>query len=229
MTMGIDTEIDFSTFPDSDGEPMAENEVNREQMTDLIFGLWQLLAAHGQVHVSGNLLVYYNAANGRDHISPDVFVAFGVERRTRSKWLTWEEGKFPDVVFEITSPSTQDRDLHEKRQLYARLGAHEYYIYDPEQTLVPPFQGFRRVGSGFAPVPPLPSGGIYSPALDTELRVVEGQLRVIDPATGQPIRTPAEEHAGRLAAEERAAQAEAALQAALAALTERDSRASADH
>jgi Putative restriction endonuclease len=103
--------IDFSTFPDSDGEPMAENDANRIQMSDLIFALQRLLSARDDVYVGGNLLVYYNPANGWDHLSPDVFVAFDASPGLRHSWQTWVEGKFPDVVFEITSPSTESVDL----------------------------------------------------------------------------------------------------------------------
>lgn len=47
--MVVDTKqsIDFSTFPDSDGEPMAENEDNGFQMTNLIFTLDHLLVPLG--------------------------------------------------------------------------------------------------------------------------------------------------------------------------------------
>ncbi len=38
-------EIDWSTFPDADGEPMAENTENLVQMMDLIIALKALLAA----------------------------------------------------------------------------------------------------------------------------------------------------------------------------------------
>src|SRR5437867_893255 len=39
MTIHTRPEIDFSTFPDSDGEPMAETVANRIQMVDLIWAL----------------------------------------------------------------------------------------------------------------------------------------------------------------------------------------------
>ena len=37
----------------------------------------------------------------------------------------------PDVVVEILSPSTQDRDRHIKRAAYSRFGIGEYWIVDP--------------------------------------------------------------------------------------------------
>lgn len=248
MVTSTRPEIDWDTFPTSDGEPMAETIENVVQMVDLMFAVRDLLETQGRarVAVGGNQLMYYNRLNGRDHVSPDVYVALDVTPGGRPKWETWVEGKFPDIVFEITSPSTQDVDLDSKRALYARLGAREYYIYDPQQKLSLSFRGYIRRGDALEPMAAESNGAIVSPLLGAELRQIGIYLRVIDPATGVPIRTPneerhdrrvaeeralleeqarlaAEERAlseerARLAAEERAARAEAALREALAKL-----------
>ncbi len=200
-------EIDWDTFPGSDGEPMAETVENAIQMVDLQFALRCLLETQGRVRVAvgGNHLMYYNQRNGRDHISPDVYVALDVAPGLRPTWKTWEEGKFPDIVFEITSPSTEDVDRGSKLELYTRLGAREYYIYDPQQVMVPPLRAYTRQGNTLAPLTLLPTGAVVSPLLGAELRPVGIYLRVIDLATGLPFRTAEEERRDRIAAEERAA------------------------
>jgi Uma2 family endonuclease len=195
--------IDFSTFPDSDGEPVAENTSNLVQMTDLIYSCQNHLAPRKRYVVGGNQFIYYNSRNGWDHISPDVYVILDVEPGNREKWQTWlEGGKFPDVVFEITSESTEKEALGPKVDLYARLGAQEYYIYDPLQVLQPPFRAFHRQGAMLVPRPLLPGPAIFSPALDAELCVVGRWLRLIDPRSGQPVPVPAEDHAARHEAEQ---------------------------
>ncbi len=203
-------EIDWDTFPGSDGEPMAETVENAIQMVDLQFALRRLLEAQGRarVAVGGNQLMYYNQRNGRDHVSPDVYVALDVAPGLRPTWKTWEEGKFPDIVFEITSPSTEGVDREDKLELYTRLGAREYYIYDPQQVMDPPLRAYSRQGDTLAPLALLPGGGVASPLLRAELRPVGIYLRLIDPATGLPFRTPEEEHRDRVAAQERADLAE---------------------
>ncbi len=236
-------EIDWDTFSSSDGEPMAETVENAIQMVDLQFALRCLLETQGRVRVAvgGNQLMYDNQRNGRDHISPDVYVALDVAPGLRPTWRMWEEGKFPDIVFEITSPSTEDVDRGSKLELYTRLGAREYYIYDPQQVMVPPLRAYTRQGDTLAPLTLLSTGAVVSPLLGAELRPVGIYLRVIDPATGLPFRTADEEQAriaeeqarlaaeerlalegqARLAAEERTARAEAALRDALATLADR--------
>ena len=42
----------------------------------------------------------------------------------------------PDLVIEILSPSTADRDKQLKLSLYARYGVREYWIIDPEQNTI---------------------------------------------------------------------------------------------
>ncbi len=114
MVIRTPEDIDFSTFPESDGQPMAETTANVIQMLDLWWTLGQLFKAQGRdgvTTVGANQFVYYNRFNGRDNISPDVYVIFDRPPPAPPSWKTWIEGKFPDVVFEITSPSTQANDL----------------------------------------------------------------------------------------------------------------------
>jgi len=184
-------EIDFSTFPGKDGKPMADTERNQREMINTMFALRQPLEPQGH-HVGGNLIIYYNPANGLDHLSPDVFVALDRDAELRESWKTWLEGKFPEVVVEIASPSTEGRDIGEKLRRYGALGAREYYIHDPARRLQPAFRGYRAAGGALLPVPNPIGRSIRSEVLGLELRVVDGWLRVIDPASGEPYPTPDE-------------------------------------
>ena len=42
----------------------------------------------------------------------------------------------PDLVVEIRSPSTANRDWTIKRDLYARYGVKEYWVVDPDERRV---------------------------------------------------------------------------------------------
>ena len=212
MSTYIRPTVDYSTFPDTDDEPMAGTEDNQALMIDTIFALRHRLEPEGH-HVGGNLLVYYNPASGLDHLSPDVFVALGSGPERRKKWETWIEGKFPELIVEFASPSTSDRDVGEKIDLYSRLGAEEYYIFDPIPLLQPPFQAYRRSGRRLVAQAIGPEQRIASPVTGLIFGILDGWLRVIDPATGMPLRIPDEEREARIAAERRWEAAERARDA----------------
>ena len=110
-------------YPESDGKPMAETDVHRKVMTDLIDRLIARYAHRDDMYVSGNLLVYYFEGKPEKCLAPDCFVVFGVPAGDRRTYKTWEEGKFPDVVFEITSKKTKKEEkLKDKAERKAGTG-----------------------------------------------------------------------------------------------------------
>ena len=52
-------------YPESDGQPMAETDVHRDLMIDLIAMLREYFHDDPHVYISGNLLLYYKAGNRR--------------------------------------------------------------------------------------------------------------------------------------------------------------------
>jgi len=121
-----------------DGVPL-ESPRHRQQMNVLVDSLELAWVERRDFYVGGNMFFYYSEVQSRrnDFRGPDVFVALGVERRERKGWVVWlEGGKTPDVIIELTSPSTAAIDHGEKKKLYERLKIGEYFIYDPfEGTL----------------------------------------------------------------------------------------------
>ena len=57
----------------------------------------------------------------------------------------------PDLVVEVLSPSTRERDLGVKAHLYARFQVPEYWVVDPEEETVTVYRltedGYHIVGS----------------------------------------------------------------------------------
>jgi Uma2 family endonuclease len=187
------------TYPTSDGRPMAETDLHRDLMMALIQILEHHCADKPMVYVSGNLLIYYVPGNKRKHVAPDVFVVIGVAKKKREYYLTWEEGKNPTVVIEITSSSTKQEDIKKKFELYRDvLEVKEYFLFDPRRDyLEPRLQGYRLSKGEYAPIPMI-DGRMPSKILGLHLETEGSNLRLFNPETGQWLPT----------AEERAAQAE---------------------
>ena len=201
-------------YPSGDGKPMAENDAQLLAIHYAIGALRVYYEARSDVYVSGDLLMYYEEGNAGVSVAPDVFVVFGVEDRKRRHYLVWEEGKAPDFVLEVASKSTWREDLGPKRDVYARLGVKEYWMYDPTgEYFTPVLQGLRLAGSAYVRQLAVksPDGALTltSETLGLELRAQAGEMRFRDPATGQVLLSHQEEAAARRAAESRAAAAEA--------------------
>lgn len=214
LTLDID-EVDY---PDTDGEPMAESDRQRDWMLFLIKVLQIYYAEQPNVYVSGSLLIYYVEGDKRFSIVPDVFVVFGIAKETRDTYLLWKEGKGPDIVIEITSKTTRKRDQKEKPALYRDMGVQEYFQYDPAgDYLFPALQGLRLDAEGtYVPIAPRTQNGLLvleSKVLDLELHLDKLRLRVYDPASQSYLRSHEEERETRIRAEARAQAADARAQA----------------
>lgn len=193
-------------YPESDGEPMTDKDVNRFAMMDTEFVLREHFRAAPDVYVSSNLFLYYTEGEPDDRVAPDVFVVHGVGKQDRDRYLLWEEGQPPSVVFEFTSRSTRMRDRGEKLGIYAALGVREYYLFDPTgEWMSPAFRCFRLKGELFEEL--VAPGGIHSPALGLDLVVDQKCLRFRLPGQDSFLATP-QEMVRRAEAETRRAEAE---------------------
>ena len=202
-------------YPSSDGEPMAETERHRKLLTDLVDIIDRHFLRHPDVHVSGNLLLYYEEGNPRKVISPDVFMVRGVSKKELRTYKTWEQQPTLDFVLELASPSTFHRDFNEKKEIYEKiLRVGEYYIYDPYGEIEPAFIGFRLVNGMYQEIA-FVEGRLPSTVLGLELGERDGVLRLYNPATEEWL-YPAWELVDN--AEARAQQAEAELEKVRAAL-----------
>ena len=140
---------------------------------------------------------------------PDLLVAFDVDPdafERSNAYVIEEQGKPPDFVLEIASPSSRRRDLVTKRAAYAELEIPEYWRFDELAKRRPrKLSGDRLSGGEYRPLPTeLLAGGVvqgYSPVLDLHLRWDEGRLVWHDPATGRPIASLAEEREARMSDE----------------------------
>jgi Uma2 family endonuclease len=118
-----------------DGEPLETNQ-HRVAMNVLIRSYQHYRAEQTDFFVGGNMFVYYSSTQvkNRDFRGPDFFVVLDVDgTRSRLGWVFWEEeGRYPDVIIELMSPSTAQVDVGAKKQLYDRVfKTQDYFVYDP--------------------------------------------------------------------------------------------------
>ena len=82
-------------------------------------------------------------------IVPDGYIVFGVDAQTieteRRSYRIDEWGVPPAFVLEVASESTASRDLVEKREIYARMGAQAYWRLDKYGYYGEPLVGERLV------------------------------------------------------------------------------------
>jgi Uma2 family endonuclease len=159
-------------------EPPLETDFHRRQIDLLIRLLEFWWRDRSDFYISGNLTVYYNEQQlkKRDFRGPDIFVVLGAEKKDRRSWAIWEEGgKYPNVVIELLSSSTEAVDRGKKKDLYQDVWrVPEYYWFHPE-TLE--FAGFHLVNSQYEAIAPTDTGRLQSLQLELELGIHERQLR----------------------------------------------------
>ena len=150
-------------YPDSDGEPMADNTKQFRWIMTIQGNLSALLPT---TFVAGDLLWYPLEGRPDVRLAPDVLVAFGRPRGDRGSYKQWVENNVaPQVAFEILSPGNRAGEMHRKLEFYERHGIEEYYLYDPDDfylsgwirgdahlRLIDPIDGFTspRLGIRFS-------------------------------------------------------------------------------
>ena len=179
-------------YPDSDGQPMAENTKQFRWIVTIKENLELLFADEPNVFIAGDLLWYPVEGNNLIRQAPDAMVVFGRPKGDRGSYQQWKENNVvPQVVFEILSPGNRLKEMTKKFKFYDRYGVEEYYIYDPDSL---DLTGWLRCEDEFAVIEEMDSWvsprlgirfvlkadtlEIYRPDGDRFLTYVElGQLR----------------------------------------------------
>jgi Uma2 family endonuclease len=158
-------------LPCDDGQ---QSERHRRQMNLLTESLELAWEGRDDVYVGGNMAIYFSETQTRknDFRGPDVFVVLDTVRRERKSWVVWQEdGRTPDVVIELLSPTTEDVDRGEKMRIYAKLlHVPEYYLFDPVTLVLEGYQLNPSKGR-YDRIEPLPSGELPCARLGLHLGV----------------------------------------------------------
>lgn len=174
----------YLIYPETDGEPMAENTLQFEWIVLIKLGLEACFPDQENVFVAGDLFWYPVEGRPDVRLAPDVLVALGRPKGHRGSYMQWLEDRVaPQVVFEILSPGNRPAEMIRKFEFYQRYGVQEYYVYDPEKNWL---EGYQRQGGKLIEIPVETIRDWVSPLLQIRFEWVPETLRLYQP-NGKPF------------------------------------------
>ena len=121
-------------YPESDGQPIADNTKQFRWIVTIKEGLEWLFQDDANVFVAGDLLWYPVEGDNVTRAAPDAMVVFGKPKGDRGSYQQWKEDNIiPQVVFEVRSPGNSQTEMDKKLVFYDRYKVEEYYLYDPDK------------------------------------------------------------------------------------------------
>lgn len=133
----------------------------------VVFNLASLLRAHVRAYRLGQVLIAPVAVvlERPSGVQPDVVFVARARRR-----IIQEKGIFgaPDLIVEVTSPSTASRDRGMKLDLYARVGVPHYWLVDPKRGTL---RALRLAGDRYAAEAEIGPRGRFTPSRFPRLSV----------------------------------------------------------
>ncbi|MCG5058311.1 MAG: Uma2 family endonuclease [Limnoraphis sp. WC205] len=169
-----------------------ESSLHYTQLLILVSCLEWLWRDREDFFIGANLTIYYSRQQlrTREFRGPDFFLVQPTEKRPRKSWVVWEEeGKYPNFLIELLSPSTASVDRTDKKELYQnRFRTPEYFWFSPDTF---EFQGFRLIGDQYEEISPNVNNWRWSEQLGLYLGVEQGVLRYWT-EDGNLVLTPAE-------------------------------------
>ena len=214
---------DDEGHPESDSA-IVETDTHEDIRAYAVRALRIHFAERPGFFAASDMGLLFERGNPAAVMAPDLLVSLGAGGRKRPSYKLWQE-PVPDLVLELLSPKTWQRDVEVKPGLYEDLGVREFWLFDPLGRLPRAVNGWRLDAGGiYAPVPVLPHGGCRSAVLGLDLLARGDGFRFRDPATGELLLDHVEEASARRAAE---AARDREASARRAAETERHREASA--
>jgi Uma2 family endonuclease len=165
-------------LPEDDGVPM-ETSWHRDAMNYLIDVIHSMMEGRTDFYVGGNMFIHFSPAQVRnnDFRGPDFFFVKGVDgKKIRKFWAVWlEQGRYPDVIVELLSPSTAKQDRTTKKAIYEKtFKTRNYFIYDPDEERL---EGWQLKNGRYEDLVPNERGWLWSEELQAWLGTWKGLYR----------------------------------------------------
>ena len=171
-------------YPDSDGQPLGDNDWQFTAILGAVDGLRVHFAERPDVYVFGDMFIYYTEEDPEQSVAPDVCVAFGVPKHKRMVYKVWEEGTMPHFVMEVASQRTWRDELGPSGRCTSGLASRKYWRFDPRgEFFHPALQGLSLDEGRYRPIAERVRDGrreIPSAVLGLTLRAEQGLVRFHD-------------------------------------------------
>src|SRR4051812_26737241 len=162
-------------YPESDGEPIAENTRQFAWISLLYNNLSSLFYERPDVFVAADLFWYPVEGHPEIRTAPDGLVVIGRPKGDRGSYRQWEEDNLPvTVAFEVLGPSMTAAVQSWKREFYTTYGVEEYYVYDPDRVTL---EVYLRQGGALVAIPQ--ADGCVSPRLGVRFDLSGPEMAVV--------------------------------------------------
>ncbi len=192
-------DLDFDLV-ESDGVPLESYYHVLQMILFLELARFRLSElGHDDAFVGADMFVYYSAEQARAvaeeerqlalfenglrpekpkkvaYRGPDAFLVKGAADREREIWVVWEEdGRYPNLILELLSPSTAAYDRGEKKRIYEQVfETSEYFLYSPRSDA---FEGYRLLDNAYQRIAPSAGRRLWSRELQVELGIWHGEV-----------------------------------------------------
>ena len=126
-----------------------------------------------RIYLAAELPIYYPA---EPRFAPDLLAVLGVEDNLRDKWVVSAEGRGLDWVMEVHVGGDRKKDAERNVVRYARLGIHEYFLYDRGRNQLFAYRLPAANATAYSPI--VPQHGRYeSRILGLEVEIAQDRLR----------------------------------------------------
>src|SRR5712691_6511915 len=187
MARHIEDEVEYYYDSHSTQEDLMGETSFHADLVHYLVDVLRLFYQGQMCAIYENLNMYQTANKNEYPIAPHIAVIKGVPQRSVRSWRVGKSGPAPQVVFEIVSEETWNKDLAEKPLKYAHMGVQEYFAYDPNEPPLPRSANHRLFGwlldqgrQTMREIPIGPNGSLWSPNLESRLVPDRTMLRLYD-------------------------------------------------
>lgn len=146
------------------------------------------------VYVTGNMPIRHRTSGKYLYAVADVMVALEAKHdKARDQWVSWREGKAPDVVIDIAKAGRDQEFVRAGLETYRKMGVAEYWLFDPSgRYFDQPMAGYQLMDGNYQriSVSEAPTGILrsHSKKLGVDFYIgPDAEVQMYDPSNGDRL------------------------------------------